>query len=307
MDVVSLLPSATEVCYAVGVEPVGVSHECDHPPAASERPAMNYSVVDDTGSSEDINQQVADAEREGNGVYAIDREALAAVDPDLILTQGVCDVCAVDRVLVAEAVADLGLDAEVMTLDAHSLADVFEDVRRVGAATGREQQARRVVADLRERVDAVRERAAEVAERPTVAVLDWMDPVMVAGHWVPGMVETVGGRYGLEEPGGRSRAREWREIREYDPEVLVAAPCGFEPEQTRANADELTGRPGWGDLTAVREGRTYVMDGHHHVNRPGPRLVDTLEQFARVVHPDVFGEPDDSVVTPLRDGAVEAD
>jgi iron complex transport system substrate-binding protein len=294
MDVVSLLPSATEICYALGVEPVGVSHECDHPPAAADRPAVNYSVVDGEGASADINEAVADAEAD-NGVYAIDHEALAAADPDLVLTQGVCDVCAVDRVLVAAAVEELGLDAEVLTLDPHSLADVLGDVRRVGEATGRVERAEAVVADLQERVDAVRERASATDERPRVAVLDWMEPVMVAGHWVPGMVETAGGRYGLEEPGGRSRPREWAEVRAYDPEVLVVAPCGFGLDQVATHVGELTDRPEWDDLTAVAEGRTYLMDGHHYVNRPGPRLVDTLEHLAGLVHPDLFERPPEDV------------
>jgi len=307
MDVVSLLPSATEICYALGVEPVGVSHECDYPPAAAERPAMNYSVVDGGGSSAAVNEAVAEAEREGNGVYAIDRDALAAADPDLILTQGVCDVCAVDEVLVREAVADLGLDAEILTLDPHSLADVFEDVERVGAAVGREAAADEVVAGLRERVEAVRERTADVETCPRVAVLDWMDPVMVAGHWMPGLVEDAGGRYDLEEPGGRSRPREWTEIREYDPEVLVAAPCGFGLDQTATHLGELTGRPGWGDLSAVRSGRAYLMDGHHHVNRPGPRLVDTLEHLAGLVHPGRFDAPPGDVARPVGGAAAEAD
>jgi iron complex transport system substrate-binding protein len=179
MDVVSLLPSATEICYVLDVEPVGVSHECDHPPEAAEVPSMNYSVVDGSGSSAGVNEAVAEAE-DDDGVYAIDREALAATDPDLVLTQGVCDVCAVDRVLVEDAVADLGLDAEILTLDPHSMDDVFDDIERVGAATGRGQRAVEVAELLRERVDEVRECTAEVERRPRVAVLDWMDPVRVA-------------------------------------------------------------------------------------------------------------------------------
>jgi iron complex transport system substrate-binding protein len=314
MRVVSLLPSATEVCYALGIEPVGTSHECDYPPAAEDLPAMNRSRVDPDTSSAEINEQVAAAESEG-GVYAVDREALAATDPDLVISQGVCDVCAVDSVLVRDAVEDLGLDCEVLTLDTHTLEDMFADIETVGAATGREERAAEVVADLRERVAAVERRVADAERnsgretRPRVAVLDWLDPVMVAGHWMPELVELAGGRYGMAETGERSRPREWTDVREYDPELLVAAPCGFDLDRTLANREELTGRPGWADVTAVSEGRAVAMDGHHFVNRPGPRLVETLEHLASVFHPGAFGEPPADVVRPLAadPGADDAD
>jgi len=298
MRVVTLLPSATEIVYALGVEPVGVSHECDHPPAARERPSVNRSRVDPEASSGEINAQVAAAE-DGDGVYAIDRATLAELEPDLIVTQGVCDVCAVDHVQVAEAVADLGLAAEVLTLDVHSLADLFESIHEVGAAVGRDERAADLVADLRDRVAAVETTAARATDSPRVAVLDWLDPVMVAGHWVPEMVETAGGTYGLEDAGAHSRPREWGAVREYDPEVLVAAPCGFDVAQTRDNLADLTERPGFGDLTAVRDGRASVMDGHHYLNRSGPRLVDTLEFLAALVHPDLFDAPPRDAVVDL--------
>ncbi|WP_424000596.1 cobalamin-binding protein [Haloarcula salina] len=303
MRVVTLLPSATEIVYALGVEPVGVSHECDYPPAARERPSVNRSRVDPDASSAEINEQVAAAE-EGDGVYAVDRETLAELDPDLVVTQGVCDVCAVDHVLVAEAVEELGLDAEVLTLDIHSLDDLFESIHRVGSAVGRDERAAGLVADLRDRVAAVETTAARAETRPRVAVLDWLDPVMVAGHWVPEMAETAGGRYELEAAGAHSRPREWETVREYDPEVLAVAPCGFDVAQTRENLADLTERPGFDDLTAVREGRAYLMDGHHYVNRSGPRLVDTLEFLAALVHPDLFEAPPRDAVAEL--GTVRA-
>jgi len=298
MRVVSLLPSATEIVYALGAEPVGVSHECDYPPAARGVPAVNRSRVDPDATSAEINEQVAAAIEEG-GVYELDRERLAALDPDLVVSQSICDVCAVDEVLVRTAVDELGLDAEVLTTDPHSMADVLADVERIGATLGRGERASEVVADLQERVAAVEEAATGVEERPDVAVLDWLDPPMVAGHWVPGMVERAGGRYGLAAPGERSRPREWAEVREYDPDVLVASPCGFDLDQTAANLTDLTGREGWADLQAVREGRVYAVDGHHYVNRPGPRLVDTLECLGALFHPDRFADPPGDAVQPV--------
>ena len=298
MRVVTLLPSATEIVYALGVAPVGVSHECDYPPAAREQPAVNRSQVDPEASSSEINEQVAAAE-DGDGVYAIDRETLAELDPDIVVTQGVCDVCAVDHVLVADAVADLGLDCEVLTLDVHSLEDLFESIHRVGAAIDEPERATDLVADLRERVAAVEQTAARTTETPSVAVLDWLDPVMVAGHWIPEMVSLAGGRYGMAERGAHSRPREWAEVREYDPDVLVAAPCGFDVAQTTENLADLTDRPGFDDLRAVREGRAVVMDGHHFVNRSGPRLVETLEYLSATIHPDLFAAPPSDTVCDL--------
>ncbi|HMB51353.1 MAG TPA: cobalamin-binding protein [Natronoarchaeum rubrum] len=298
MNVVSLLPSGTEIVYALGIEPVGVSHECDVPPEAAAKPSINRSRIDADASSEAIDAQVLRAERDHGSVYEIDVEALDRVDPDLIVTQGICDVCAVDSVLVEDAVDRIDADPEILTTDPHSVGDVLEDIERIGRATGREERAAELTADLEARIDAVREATADVsdAERPEVAILDWLDPVMVAGHWVPELVEWAGGEYGLADPGARSRPREWTEIREYDPDVLIAAPCGFDLDQTRENLDDLTARPGWDDLRAVEGERAYAMDGHEFVNRPGPRLVDTLEHLAALLHPDRISASGESPV-----------
>jgi iron complex transport system substrate-binding protein len=298
MNVVSLLPSATEICYALGVEPVGVSHECDHPPAARARPSVNDVRIDPDADSESINEQVAAAADDG-GVYEIDADLLAELDPDCVITQGICDVCAVDRVLVADVIEELGLDAEVVTTDPHSLSDLYDDVHRIGAAVGEDAAAADLVADLRSRVEAVRQRTAAIDDRPRVAVFDWMDPVMLAGHWMPEIVAAAGGRYDLVSAGERSTPWEWADIREYDPEVAVAAPCGFGLDQTRDHATELTDRPGWAGLSAVADGRVHAMDGHNYVNRPGPRLVDTLEHLAGLLHPDAFDAPPSDVAGPL--------
>jgi iron complex transport system substrate-binding protein len=300
MRVVTLLPSATEIVYALGLEPVATSHECDWPPGAAETPAVNRSRVDPEAPAGEIDAQVLEAEASG-GVYEIDLDALERTDPDLIVSQGICDVCAVDSVLVREAVEELGLDCEVLTTDPHSLADVFDDIGRIGRATGREDRADEVVSGLRERVDRVRERTADrpAAERPRVAVLDWTDPVMTAGHWVPELVEWAGGEYGLADPGAASRPREWTEIRDYDPEALVVAPCGFDLDRTFENLADLADREGWADLTAVREGRAYALDGHHYLNRPGPRLVDSLEHLAGLLSPGRFDAPPADVARQL--------
>jgi len=295
--VVSLLPSATEIVYALGVAPAATSHECDHPPEAADRPTVVESRIDADATSADIDAQVGAAEADG-GVYEIDRETLAAVDPDLVISQGICEVCAVDTVVVEDAIADLGLDCDLLTTDPHSVEDVLGDIRRIGAALGREARAGELVAELQGRIEAVAD-AVPDADRPSVAVLDWLDPVMVAGHWVPELVDLAGGRHGLSDPGDASTPREWATVREYDPEVLVAAPCGFGLGQTAENAADLTDREGWDDLRAVEAGRVHAVDGHHLTNRPGPRLVDTLEVLAALLHPDRFESPDPWQAGPL--------
>ncbi|WP_267641976.1 ABC transporter substrate-binding protein [Haloarchaeobius amylolyticus] len=302
MNVVTLLPSATEIVFALGVEPVGVSHECDHPPAATELPAVEYSHVDASASSDEIDRQVQEAQSEHGSVYGIDVDLLDDLDPDLVVTQGMCDVCAVDEVLVAEAVEAIDANPEVLTTDPHSLSDIYDDIERIGAALGREAEAADLVDSLRSRVAAVEERSRTGdREQKHLAVLDWTDPVMVAGHWVPELAHRANCEYGMAAPGDRSVPREWDDLLRYDPDVLVVAPCGFDLDQIRRNLGDLTDRPGWDDLTAVQEGNVWAIDGDQYMNRPGPRTVDSLELLASVVHPEAFDQPPESVVRPLAD------
>lgn len=297
MRVVTLLPSATEIVHALGVEPVAVSHSCDHPPEVHETPVITHTAVDAEADSASIDEAVLEAERAG-GVYGIDAEELERADPDLIVTQGICDVCAVDTVLVREAVQERGLDCEVLTTDPHSLEDVLADVERIGRAIGREERATALVTDLRGRIERVRERTPD-EDGPRTLDLDWMSPVMVGGHWVPELVESAGGEYGIVEPGRASTPVEWSSVIEFDPEALVVAPCGFDVDQTVENLAELTGREGWGELTAVRKGRAWVVDGSAYLNRPSHRLVDSLEVLAALLHPERFDAPPETVARSL--------
>ncbi len=301
MRVVSLLPSATEVCCALGVDPVGVTHECDYPPRVREVPTVVHSRIDTDGSSRDVDDEVQASLSEG-GVYDLDGDRLRELDPDVVVTQGLCDVCAVDESVVRGTLADLALDADLVATHPHSLDDVFDDIARLGRVLDRADAAADLLADLRGRVEAVRARvpsASSADERPTATVLDWLDPVMVSGHWVPELVAIAGGRFELGTAGAESGPVEWDRVRETDPEVLVVAPCGFGVDRTRETLTDLTARPGWDDLRAVREGRVYVVDGNHYVNRPGPRLVDTLEAFAWLLHPDHFDRPPAAMVERL--------
>lgn len=309
MRTVTTLPSATEIVAALGREPVGVSHECDYPPEAASAPAITRSRldVDESASSSEIDQQVLETADAESGVYDVDVETLEALEPDAIVTQGMCDVCAVDEAVIEDAVDRIAAEPAIVPTDPHSVGDVLDDIERIGAAIDRQQRASELRADLEARLEAVRERTADIAaaDRPRVAILDWTDPVMVAGHWTADLVDWAGGEYGLADAGERSRPREWDEIQAYDPEVLIAAPCGFGLAQTARNATDLTERDGWAELTAVREGRVWAMDGDHYLNRPGPRLVDTLEALAPIVQPERFDGPDPAIAVPFDD--LEAD
>lgn len=288
MNVISTSPSSTEILYALDVEPVAVSHACDYPPEAADLPEIDVSKVDARASA-DRHEQVQAATRDGH-LYQMNPERIDAVDPDLIVTQGVCGVCAVDDVLVGETLADLEADPDVLALRAECLDDVLECVREVGAATGTEAEAETLVSELRDRLEAVNARVPG-SPRPRTAVLEWMDPVRPAGYWVPDVVETAGGEYGLGDAGQPSAPLEWEAFLEYDPEVVVVAPCGFDADRTREQFHELADRPGWDDVTAVREDRVFVLDGGAYLTRWTPRLVGAVERLAALCHPDEFGAP----------------
>jgi len=286
MRVASLLPSATETLFALGVEPVGVSHSCDHPPAARELPTLTSTVVDYADrSAADIDEQMREVD---GAVYDLDEERLAALDPDLLVTQATCDVCAVDASEVRAAAGRLDRAPDVLACDPHSFADALDDVVRIGEAVGAADAATALRADLRERVDAVRERAERaVADggRPRVAVLDWTDPPIRAGHWVRDMVEIAGGDPSFQ-PDGPSEPVAWDDVREFDPEALVVAPCGFDRDRAVEAVGDLAARPGFDDLSAVGDGRAYAVDGNGLFNRPSHRLVDSLEALFACLHPE---------------------
>ncbi|SDJ50843.1 iron complex transport system substrate-binding protein [Halovenus aranensis] len=288
MRVVSTSPSSTEILYALGVQPVAVSHACDYPPAVENRPVIDVSKVDAKASA-DRHEQVQAATADGH-VYRMDADTLDTVEPDLIVTQGVCGVCAVDEVLVDETVAELDADPDVVALQAHTLDDVLACIRDVGEETDTDDRARALVEDLRRRIEAV-ERQRPADDRPRTAVLEWLDPPRPAGSWVPDVVTAAGGEYGLGEAGERSQAVEWEAVREYDPERLVVAPCGFDLERTRRRLHELTDRPGWDEITAVQTGQVYALDGSAYLTRWTPRIVDAVEHLARICHPETFGSP----------------
>jgi len=297
MRIVSLLPSATEIVCALGLGDslVGVTHECDYPPAARQKPAVTRSLLDHSeSSSEEIDDAVRQQRRDELSLYALDRDLLAALRPDLILTQALCEVCAVSFDSVERAVRDVttefaGVAPKVLSLEPNSLEDILATIRVVGAAAGVARRADEVVASLWARIERLRQQVAVIGARPRVACLEWIDPPYGPGHWLPELVALAGGAPGLGEAGAESRRISWGDVIAFAPEVIVVTPCGLDLDRATAEALQvLPYRTGWEALPAVRAGRAYVVDGSAYFSRPGPRIVDSLELLAELTHPEQF-------------------
>jgi iron complex transport system substrate-binding protein len=294
--IVSLLPAATDIVAELGQLPelVGRTHECDWPAEVSSVPVATRSELADGGSSREINRDVAAGHR-GSSLYTLDADLLARLDPDLVLTQDLCEVCAVSYRRVGDAVRLMTAGPRVLSLEPRTLAEILDCLRVVGDALGVPEVAAERVSALRARLDEVRRRVAGRV-RPRVVALEWLDPVWPAGHWVPEQIELAGGVPLLARAGEHTSAIEWRRVVDARPDVLLLLPCGFPPDRTRAELDVLTGRPGWADLPAVRNGAVWVLDGPAYFNRPGPRVVRGAEVLAHALH----GAYPDTGVSPLR-------
>jgi iron complex transport system substrate-binding protein len=291
MRIVSLLPSATEILCLLGLEDslVGVSHECDYPPAALRLPKVVSCAFDPAGLSErEIDEQVRAAMEAGRGACEIDETLLASLRPDLVITQELCDVCAVPQAAAVAAVARLAPSARLLSLHPHALSDVFDDIRRIGEATETSGRARREIERLSGRLARVAERLARIPRRPRVAALEWLDPIMASGHWVVEMIARAGGTDFLGRDRAPSVCVAWEEVARYAPEVVVLMPCGFDVERGARDAGRLAVLPGWESLPAVASGEVYAVDGSAYFNRSGPRLVDGVEILAEILHPEVF-------------------
>jgi iron complex transport system substrate-binding protein len=294
MRICSLLPGATEIACALGLadEIVGVSHECDFPAAARSKPVMVRSRIDPTiiGSGE-IDREVGDLLRSKQSLYALNDELFKASEPDLILTQGLCDVCALDYNEVVQAARSLRQDPTIVSLDPHCLADILNDVLRIGEATDRSRQAESLVQQLKHRIEAVRDRTARAASQPRVACLEWFDPLYTAGHWVPEMIQIAGGNDILATAGNPSFKIEWDAVIASLPEILILMPCGFDLDRAVRESSLLKNRADWEMLPAVRDGRVFAVSGADYFSRPGPRLIDGLEILSQVIHPELFPTP----------------
>lgn len=299
MRIASLLPSATEVVCTLGLtdELVGISHDCDFPPEIRGKPVLSRAIVTPELPSGTIDARIRAQVHRGQSVYHLDPEQLAGLRPDLILTQELCSVCAPSYTLVKQAAKVLEAETKIVSLEPLGLDDILDNIRLVGELTERRAQADAIVWNLRARINRIRDGAARLP-RARVICIEWLDPIYIAGHWVPEMVDDAGG----DDVLGRSRepsfVASWEDVVAAEPDVLVLMPCGFDVPRAREELHLLTSRQGWKQIPAVRDGNVYLTDATSYFSRPGPRIVTGLEILAAILHPEVFS-------LPLPAGAVE--
>jgi len=288
----SLLPSATEIVFALGLGDrlAAVTHECDFPPEAARLPVITRSTLDylETRRSPDIHTHISMALHGGSSIYLLDQQLLERLSPDVILTQELCDVCAVSYETVKQAVRRLPGRATILSLEPTTLQGILDTIRQVGEATGARAQAASLVRELGEQVDAIAVRARTASGCPRVFAMEWLDPAFTAGHWVPELVRRAGGRDELGREGYPSTQVSWRRVTEYDPEIIVLMPCGFTLDRTLEDVANVTLPEEWSGLSAVRSGRIYAVNGSAYFNRPGPRIVMGLQILSEIIHPEIF-------------------
>jgi iron complex transport system substrate-binding protein len=289
--IVSFLPAATEMVYALGLgeQLAGVTHECDFPAEASRKPVVvRPSMALETMSLREIDAAVAERIGSGGSLYQVDEELMQTLQPDLILTQNLCQVCATSGNDLGSLLKVLDPTPEIIWMSPHSLAEIFENIRELGQATGRVNEAEIVIKGCQERLEAVAARTRLAAHRPRVFCMEWADPVYCAGHWVGEMVELAGGADELARKQTDSVRIAWADVLEWSPEVIVFSPCGFNLEKALEQVGHLQRQPGWADLPAVRNRRVYAVDANSYFARPGPRVVDGTELLAHLIHPELF-------------------
>lgn len=291
LQIVSFLPSATEIACALGLSDqlVGITHECDYPVEIEGKPVVVRSALPiETMNQREIDVAVAERMQAGRSLYQVDEKLLQELAPDLILTQDLCQVCAPSGTEVSQALNLLPKKPQILWLTPNTLEQIFANVRELGEATGRAKEAEELVASGRARLEKISAVTSRLSHRPRVFCMEWLDPVYCSGHWVPQMVRLAGGEDTLGREGADSVRIAWDEVREWAPEVLVITPCGFNLERTIEQALQLPSYCGWYDLPAVRKGQVYAVDANSYFARPGPRVVDGTELLAHLIHPDVF-------------------
>jgi iron complex transport system substrate-binding protein len=291
--IVSLVPAATEIAAALGLmdQVVGVSHECDFPGAANERPRVTHCPIHRAGlTSSEVDAWVRYTLREKGTIYTIDERLLREMRPDVILTQKLCDVCAIGYGTVARLAATLPGPPTVINLEPSSVADIFDNIRQVAEACDVPERATAVITQLSSRVETVRKRAAEIISRPRCFLMEWVDPPFCAGHWGPELVEIAGGVDPLGRKHQKSVQIAWKQVLEAQPEVIVLALCGYDVRRAERDLALLRTYPGFDLLPATRENRIHLIDANAFFSRPGPRIVDSLELLAGILHPEHFPE-----------------
>jgi iron complex transport system substrate-binding protein len=290
MRICSLLPSATEILYAIGMgeSVAGVSHECDFPAEAAKKPHLIQPRLNLDMAPAEMDRQVSELIERGESIYLVDAELLKSLSPDLIVTQDLCHVCTASPDDLAAALMRFAKPPRVLSLTPHTLADVWNDIRRVGEATHRAREAQSLAIALEQRISAIEARAARAASRPRVLCLEWLDPYYVGGHWVPEMVAKAGGEDVLGHCGKPSFRVSAEQIAESRADVIVVMPCGYAKDRVVAECHVEDFPAAWNELPAVRERRIFAVDANSYFSRPGPRLADGVALLAHLLHPDLF-------------------
>jgi iron complex transport system substrate-binding protein len=289
--IVTLIASATEIVCALGFEDqlVGRSHECDYPPSVARLPMCSKPRIDVAGNSRQIDERVKDALREALSIYKVDADRLRQLQPTVVITQTQCEVCAVSLKDVEQALCEsIESRPQIVALEPMRLADLWTDIRLVADALDAVDRAESLITHLQSRLNEISQQTARIAERPTIACIEWIDPLMAAGNWVPELVELAGGINLFGEAGKHSPWMTWEDVVRRDPDVIAVMPCGFDVARTRAEMSPLVERAGWSQLQAVRNSRVVLTDGNQYFNRPGPRLVQSVEILAEILHPRRF-------------------
>ena len=289
--IITLLPAATEIVCALGLEEdlVGRSHECDFPESVKQLPVCSEANIPDNLSSADIDKKVKELLYDALSIYTVNREKIKELAPDVVITQAQCDVCAVSLEDVEAALKDyLDKPVEIISLQPNSLHDILGDIKLIAFALGVPEKGDELLEDLQERIEIIRHKLKFIDAKPTVACVEWLEPMMVSGNWVPELVDLAGGTPILTEAGKHSPFVQWTDIQQADPDIILVMPCGFSIERTMKEMHLLLQKPGFADLKAVKNNRIYIADGNQYFNRPGPRIVDSIEILAEIIHPKQF-------------------
>jgi iron complex transport system substrate-binding protein len=289
--IVSLLPAATEIVCALGLEEnlAGRSHECDFPPTIKQLPVCSEANIPDNLDSAAIDAKVKELLTDALSIYRVKRELIKQLAPDVVVTQAQCDVCAVSLKEVEEALEEyLDKESTIISLQPDSLDAIFSNIREVAAVLDVTDRGEQLIEDLRERVDIIRHKLKFMENKPTVACIEWLEPTMVSGNWIPELVSVAGGKPVLAENGRHSPYVKWEDIQQQEPDVVIVMPCGFSIERTMKEMNVLLQLPGFAELKAVKNDRLYIADGNQYFNRPGPRIVDSIEILAEIIHPKQF-------------------
>ncbi len=289
--IISLLPAATEIVCALGLQQnlVGRSHECDFPESVQQLPVCSDANMEHNLTSLEIDKRVKEILSDALSVYTVNREKIKELQPDVVITQAQCEVCAVSLTEVERALENyLDKPAQIISLEPQKLNDIFTDIENVATALGVAERGAIVVEELQERLDIIKHKLKFAENKPTVACIEWLEPMMISGNWIPELVDIAGGAAILAEAGKHSPYVEWVDIRLADPDIIVLMPCGFPIERTMKEVSILFEQPGFAELKAVKNNRIYIADGNQYFNRPGPRIVDSIEILAEIINPKQF-------------------